>query len=176
MLDKIIELGFSFYYLRKTTKNVIVFDKKKSSLIQNVIPFAELSKSNDGVEHTRVTGEVSAAIIEDILHKLLLFEKRMGFLQSDLKLTNLAYEFATNANYLSKVVNHFKGKNFSQYVNALRISYVVEKLKKDKKFRKYTIKAISKEAGFNTTESFGKAFYQIMGILPSSFIKRLEEE
>jgi AraC-like DNA-binding protein len=46
-------------------------------------------------------------------------------------------------------------------------------LKEDQKFRKYTIKAIAIEIGFNTDQAFSKAFHKKTGVFPSSFIKEL---
>jgi AraC-like DNA-binding protein len=90
---------------------------------------------------------------------LTVFEKDQNYLLSNLKLNNLAKQFETNSSYLSKTINHYKGKNFSQYLNDLRIDFAIKKLKEDKKFRKYTIKAISEDVGFSNSESFAKAFY-----------------
>lgn len=174
--DKNIEFGFLQYYLRKAKTSQLFLEEQLSpESLQDLASLPEILENDpiekrSSIEH----GNLSAAIIEDILYKLSLFEKKMDFLQPDLSLTNLAYEFATNTNYLSRVVNQFKGKNFSQYTNTLRINYIIQKLETDKKFRRYTIKAISNEAGFNTAESFGKAFYQVTGMLPSLFIKQLE--
>ncbi|TEB41336.1 AraC family transcriptional regulator, partial [Flavobacterium circumlabens] len=77
--------------------------------------------------------------------------------------------------YLSKIINFYKGKNFSQYINDMRIIYAITKIKSDKKFRMYTIKAISEEVGFSNSESFAKAFYNNTGLQPSYFIKKIEE-
>lgn len=79
----------------------------------------------------------------------------------------------TNSSYLSKVVNFYKHKNFASYINDLRIEYVVEQLKEDKKLRSYTIKSIADEVGFNNVESFTKAFYKKTGIRPSYYINNL---
>ncbi|WP_416370339.1 helix-turn-helix domain-containing protein [Tenacibaculum ovolyticum] len=81
----------------------------------------------------------------------------------------------TNTNYLSKVINQHKNTTFSNYINRLRIDYIVEKLKTDSLLRKYTIKTIANEAGFKNTESFSKAFYKFTEIKPSYFIKELEK-
>ncbi|WP_109097198.1 helix-turn-helix domain-containing protein [Aquimarina sp. AU58] len=74
-----------------------------------------------------------------------------------------------------KVIYCHKQKTLSQYINDLRIDFVVEKFRSDSKFRKYTIKAIAQEVGFNTAEAFSKTFYKKTGIYPSYFIKKLEE-
>jgi AraC-like DNA-binding protein len=76
---------------------------------------------------------------------------------------------------LSKTINHYKGKNFTQYLNDLRITYIINKLKVDKKIRKYTIKAIAEEVGFSNSESFAKAFFNKTGLQPSYFIKKIED-
>ncbi len=114
--------------------------------------------------------------IKDILNKLENFEDELGFIQPDLSVNVLAKKFGTNSKYLSKIINTYKKKTFNHYINGLRIEESVVKLKKDSKFRKYTIKAIAQEMGFNTTDAFSKAFYKQNGIHPSYFIKELEKQ
>ncbi|NVK53168.1 MAG: AraC family transcriptional regulator, partial [Flavobacteriaceae bacterium] len=46
----------------------------------------------------------------------------------------------------------------------------------DRQFRKYSVKAIAHEVGFNTAESFSKAFFKFAGIKPSYFIKELNKK
>ncbi len=81
----------------------------------------------------------------------------------------------TNSNYLSKAINFDKNKNFKAYINDLRIDYVIEKLKIDGRFRKFTIKSIAVEIGFNNPESFSKAFHKKTNMYPSYFIRQLEK-
>ena len=119
--------------------------------------------------------DLSEDIVKDLLKKLISFEKQKKYLITNVKLNDLAKEFETNSTYLSRTINQFKNKNFSQYVNDLRIDYSIAKITEDHKFRKYTIKAIAEEVGFSNSESFSKAFYNKTGIQPSYFIKKLEE-
>jgi AraC-like DNA-binding protein len=117
---------------------------------------------------------VPQEIVANILAELKKFESSEKFTKQ-LSLTELAKKLGTNPKYLSKVINGHYQKNFSSYINELRIEYVISKLKSDAKFRNYTIKAISKEAGFGNTESFSKAFHKTTGIYPSYFIKQLQK-
>ena len=119
---------------------------------------------------------ISDVIVEDILRKLGSFEEKEKFLEPNLTVSILSKELKTNSKYLSKIINSYKNKSFSNYVNDLRIDFVVEKLKLDSKFRKYTIKAIANEIGFNTTEAFSKSFHKRTGIYPSFFLKQLEKK
>ncbi|WP_282088336.1 helix-turn-helix domain-containing protein [Aquimarina algiphila] len=109
------------------------------------------------------------------MDKLQVFEEKQGYLKQGLNAKDLAKSFGSNASYLSKVVNTFKEKNFTSYINDLRIDFVVTKLKEDRIFRKYTVKAIAQDIGFNNAEAFAKAFYKKTGIYPSYFIKELEK-
>ena len=114
-------------------------------------------------------------MITKILTSLENFEKDKEFLNSKISIAGLAKSIGTNPNYLSKTVNHFKKMSFSQYINTLRIAHAIDSLKSDPMYRKYTLKAIAAEFGFNNTESFSKAFYKETGIKPSFFMKSLEK-
>ncbi len=117
---------------------------------------------------------ISDEVQYHLLVKLQKFEESRGYLKSKLNTTDLAKSFVWNSSYLSIVVNTYKQKSFSQYINDLRIDYAVARLQTDTKFRKYTVKAIAQEIGFNTAEAFAKTFYKNTGIYPSYFIKQLE--
>lgn len=119
---------------------------------------------------------ISEIIVNDILKNLRKFEENNDFLNSNISVGSLSKRFKTNSKYLSKVINVHKNKSFSNYVNELRINYVVEELKTNSKFRKYTIRAIANEIGFNTTEAFSKSFFKTTGIYPSFFMKQLEKQ
>lgn len=119
--------------------------------------------------------KVSKNVINNILSSLEEFEDEKGFLDHNLSLHSLASRFETNPNYLSRVINAKIGKNFSRYINDLRIDYAMKYLLSDPRMRKYTIKAIAEECGYKSGESFSKAFYKQNGIYPSYYIKQLEK-
>ncbi|MDC7998266.1 helix-turn-helix domain-containing protein [Gilvibacter sediminis] len=120
--------------------------------------------------------EISAEIVDDILKKLERFEAKGQFTRGDVSLQSVAKRFNTNSSYLSKVVNLKKDKNFSQYISELRISYAVDQLQNNPRFRKYTIKAIAEEVGFGNAQSFSKAFKARTGLHPSYFIRNLNKQ
>ncbi|WP_025740899.1 helix-turn-helix domain-containing protein [Aquimarina pacifica] len=120
--------------------------------------------------------DIAEDLVKEILELLDVFEKNEDFLKSQISLSSVAKEFKTNSRYLSQIINTYKEKNFSNYIADLRIEYMINKLKIDKKFRNYKIQVIAKEAGFNTSESFSKSFFKATGIYPSYFIKELNNE
>lgn len=116
---------------------------------------------------------ISEIIVTDLVAKLERFENEKGYLQQDITIDYLVNLFDSNSNYVSKIINHFKKKSISQYINDLRIEYVVEQLKIQKNWRKFTIQALAFEIGFSSADSFARAFTKKTGLKPSYFIKSL---
>ncbi|GGG34326.1 hypothetical protein GCM10011344_38860 [Dokdonia pacifica] len=121
----------------------------------------------EGIDDTTITA---------ILHKLDQFEKKEGFLQKDITLAILAKKCATNTKYLPKIIHIHKDKSFVNYINSLRIDYILKELRENTILQKYTVKTISEEAGFNTAESFARAFKNKTGIRPSYYIRNLKKK
>ena len=157
------------FQLKKTYK--VRFENLiKNNSNEKIENITEILKSNNS-ENIGIAEE----IIESIIKQLILFEKNKGFLNSSITIQNLAQDFNTNSKYLSIIINAKKEKTFSQYINELRIDYIINELKNNKNLCKYTISAIAEEAGFNTAESFSKSFFKRTGLKPSYFIKELKK-
>ncbi len=114
--------------------------------------------------------------IEDIMSKLNDFEISQKYLLHGITVQSLAKDMNTNVKYLSLVINQYKEKSFITYLNSLRISHTIKELKGNSNLRKYTVKAIAHEVGFNSAETFSKAFYKEIGIKPSYFLKQLNKK
>ncbi|MCH2034299.1 MAG: AraC family transcriptional regulator [Tenacibaculum sp.] len=132
-------------------------------------------EENSSENKIEITG-VSEENIQKILSDLKKFEDKEQFLKKKYTLSSLAKELKTNSSYLSKVINFKKGTNFANYLNNLKIDYAINRLTSDKKFRSYTIKAISEESGFNSQQTFSIAFHKKTKLQPSYFIKQLEKQ
>jgi AraC-like DNA-binding protein len=122
------------------------------------------------------TLNIPKEIINSVLVGLALFEKEHQYISKDITLNLLAKNLDTNTNYLSKIINHYKDTSFSNYLNNLRINNIVNQLKKNTTIRKFTIKAIAQEAGFNNSDSFSKVFFKVKGVKPSVYIKGLKKK
>lgn len=120
--------------------------------------------------------ELKEAVVKELLEKLTQFEEEEYYLTRKLTQTALAKQLHTNSSYLSKVINQYKGMSFSQYLNELRINYILVRLKTDKRLRNYTIKAIANECGYTSSDSFATAFYAKTGLKPSYYIKKINSE
>jgi len=113
---------------------------------------------------------ISEETKKQIMEGLELFEKQQLFREKGITQTKLAVRLKTNTKYLSVIIKHNKAENFSLYINRLRVSYIVEKLKTDTKYRKYKISYLADETGYATASSFTRTFRKIIGITPSAYI------
>ena len=156
--------ALGYFYRREQ-----IYKKRFNALINQ-----NENNSNDPIEKSK-SSKLSKEIINTILDQLNSFENNQDYLSQNISIQSVAKTFDTNYKYLSKVINLYKEKRFSNYINDLRVEYAFNELKNDSKIRKYTIKAIANECGFNSAESFAKAFYKKYGIYPSFYIKQLEK-
>lgn len=116
---------------------------------------------------------INPVIVAQILAKITEFEKKRGYLKKDLNATRLAENFNTNYKYLCEVIRDHRHKGFTNYLNDLRIDYIVERLKAEPLLRKYTNSTLAAEAGFKTTQHFTTAFKKRTKISPGYFVKEL---
>jgi YesN/AraC family two-component response regulator len=139
-----------------------------------------IRKQQDKVEASSQTQQsnftISEVIVQDILERLEAFEKQKKYLQTNVSLQSLSKDLQTNPNYLSRVINFNRDKNFSQYLNDLRIGYALNALKVNPTFLRYSIKAIAFECGYTNATSFSRAFYKQTGLYPSFYIKQLSKK
>jgi AraC-like DNA-binding protein len=136
----------------------------------------QLTQIKDSISNIKINltkTKLSDDIVNDILHKLKEFESSEEFTKRNLSLNSLALYLKTNSKYLSTVINQHKKKNFTQYINDLRIEYLITILKTDKTYSNYTISAVAKEIGFKTPNAFSRAFYNKTGEYPSKHIKEI---
>lgn len=161
-----IALGFVFY------RNRIQSYERNFETILKKLTKAENTVSS---EDSSPTYAIKDENVVKIMHGLATFEAKKLFLHKNCTINFVAKKIQTNKTYLSKTLQSHKQKKFVEYITDLRIDYALSQLKSDTTFRKYDIKSIASELGFNTAESFSKAFKKRTGIYPSFYIKNLNK-
>ncbi len=127
----------------------------KFEFLNNYIQKKELVKAED----------------EDLKNKITrLFEEDNIFADSELNLHKLAQLLDTNTQYLSKYINNNFNCSFSFLVNSYRIS-MSKKLIKDPSKSHLSLLGIAMEVGFNTKNTFTRAFRKHCGMTPSEYKK-----
>ncbi|MCP2038309.1 helix-turn-helix domain-containing protein [Chryseobacterium sp. HSC-36S06] len=114
--------------------------------------------------------------VESILKQLENFEKEEKFLDSQVSQKSLSEDFGTNSTYFSKIINTYKGKNFTLYINDLRLDYIIDHLKNDVKYLNMDVKELASLAGFSSAENFSDHFRRKFDLKPSVFIKMMKEK
>ncbi len=129
----------------------------------------ERKKHNSPKTQPRLDEEIKNII----LTKLEKLEKKSFFLDPNCNLHLLAEQLKTNPKYLSQVINQEKKSNFNNYINELRINYLLPILLKDVEYRNSKLSYIAVSLGYNNLNTFNAAFKKRLGILPSKFIDEL---
>lgn len=119
--------------------------------------------------------KISSATEQNILQQLQNFEKNKDYTSSTVTLYYLANKFHCNTKYLSATIKKSTNKSFSQYINDLRLEYIINELKTNPKVRSYKISHLAEMAGFASHAAFTTAFIAFTNEKPSVYIKNLSE-
>lgn len=103
------------------------------------------------------------ALHGELIHYM---EEEKPFLESDLRLGDLAEALSHSSNHLSQVINDREGCNFSDFINRYRVEESKKLLQKDPDS---TLIQVAYRAGFNNKVTFTNAFKKFTGLLPSEF-------
>lgn len=112
---------------------------------------------------------------QKLLRQLTEFEESMLFTDRSMSLPFLAAHLGTNIKYLSHIINRYKGKDFNNYINELRVSYIIRQLRENPEFRKYKIATLADESGFSSANKFTTIFKKVTDVPPSVFIRHIQD-
>nr|WP_314495634.1 helix-turn-helix domain-containing protein [uncultured Chryseobacterium sp.] len=116
---------------------------------------------------------ISESVKLNLLEKLEKLELTYFYLDSKISIQTLAKKLDSNSKYVSDIINTYKKKNFTSYINEMRISYIKQKLKNENIYRSYKIKYLAEECGFSSHSVFSSVFKNIEGISPAQYIQLL---
>lgn len=190
LLITLLTAGLLYFYIyRKKQKtnydriNKILTDlelaKKKpeaNHLSDSVI--VEVGEKDSGIDPVQADNNqmMTPATEKKILAKLEKFEHSKLFTKSMVSLPYLASYCSTNTKYLSYVVNHYKKKDFKNYINELRVNYIIDKLTTDTMYKKYKMSTLAEETGFSSQSKFAAAFKKVTSVSPSEFLAHLKTQ
>ncbi|TDQ27764.1 helix-turn-helix domain-containing protein [Tenacibaculum caenipelagi] len=157
----LLTLAIITFYLLKGER------KKKEELLLQI-------HQNKPIEIEKKEYNIDKDLENKILNEFKNVTKNLDFLKPDFSINYIANKLETNTTYISFVFNKYHRESFKQYCTKLKINYVVEKLKTDKNFRKYSIQAVAEEIGYTNASAFTRAFKKHVGVTPSIFLKNLD--
>lgn len=177
----VVVLAIAFYlFWRRRSK---ILHKKYDELVQKIK--AENVEKEHPEEHTEVEEEEStvksAVGMTDETEKALLrrlekFEKNQLYLNKDVNRAWLTNYLNTNTRYLTEIIKIHKNNTYNNYINGLRVNYLLHKLVSEPVYREYKIDYLAEECGYSSRQVFLVCFKKETGFTPSYFIENLKKE
>ncbi|RST26823.1 AraC family transcriptional regulator [Chryseobacterium lacus] len=158
-----------------TTEYTTATPQKEKNSGPHLINEQQLENFSPLSYYSKIPG-INPQVVENVLTQLEEFEADFGFLDNQVSQKQLSEMFGTNSTYLSRIINAYKGKKFSTYINDLRLDYILHLLKTDWTYLKKDVKELSQITGFNSAENFSDNFQRKFKIKPSYFIKLMKEK
>lgn len=149
--------------------------KREEEITIHQLPHEFIKPAFDYEFYNKIPG-LNPVFVENILDQLEVFENENKFLDSQVSQKLLSENFGTNSTYFSKIINTYKGKNFTLYINDLRLDYIIEHLRNDVKYVNKDVKELATISGFSNAENFSDNFRRKFNLKPSVFIKMLKDQ
>lgn len=188
-IKKIIVIGLSIlmiisvlsvYYIRKSRKRLHQKYEDLKIKINQLTTDKTIEASTSALENKEESAKDGIYIPDEtvavLLKKLDKFERSAKYIKKNITLGSMATDLDTNTRYISELIKEYRGKNFNNYINGLRIAFITEKLYHDPQFRKYKVAYLAEYTGFASGTSFTTIFKKETGMTPSYFISQLEKE
>lgn len=166
---------FSDYYLRE----VRYIGYLLLSFTVHVFGYLLLLES-EPVEHIQKAKKYSGSSlatsrVSTLKQQLLtLLETEKPYLDSGLKLENLADQLQISPQHLSQLINTGFGTNFNAFINEYRVNEA-KKMLRSNKYNSYSLEGIALESGFSNRTSFYRVFKKHSGMTPSKFKNLIAE-
>ena len=104
---------------------------------------------------------------DELMQKICaLMEDQKLYLNSDLKLNDVADALNTNRNAISSCINSQRGCSFSQFVSGYRIDYAKGLMRRQPDIK---VSKVWMASGFSTETSFFRTFKAVTGMTPNEF-------
>lgn len=117
--------------------------------------------------HNDLHNESPDSTNDELMRQIrLLMEEQKLYLNSELKLNDVADALNTNRNLISSCINSQQGCSFSQFVNSYRVEYAKELIRSKPDMK---ISEVWMQSGFSTETSFFRTFKAVTGMTPSEW-------
>ena len=132
--------------------------------------------SPDLVADADIDGDVNTIcdnhqVICDRLMEYL--EKEKPYLKPNVKIVDIADDLQTNKAYLSRIINSYFKKNFSQFINWYRVRDAMDSFVKEPDI---DITTMAGRSGFQSMTTFNTAFTRYTGMTPGEWCKKYKNE
>lgn len=110
-----------------------------------------------------------AGLMESICQ---IMDERQLFLNSDLKVSDLAAELKTNSRYVSDCIKTIRNVTFKQFVNSYRVEYAKQLMRQHPEMK---LSAVGLMSGFSNEMTFFRTFKSFTDMTPREWISQFEQ-
>ena len=111
---------------------------------------------------------VTTANDKELMERICRYmEEQQPYLNSELKVQDVADALGTNRTYVSNCIKNVRGCSFSQFVNGYRIAYAQQLLRQNSTIK---LSEVWTASGFSSESSFFRAFKAITGMTPKDWL------
>jgi AraC-like DNA-binding protein len=101
-------------------------------------------------------------------------EKDQLYLNPELSLADLAQEVKLNTSIVSQAINAGLGLSFNDFINKYRVEHFIKRLQKGDHLQ-LTLLALALDCGFNSKNTFNRAFRKATGKAPKDYLEEMAE-
>ena len=102
-----------------------------------------------------------------------LMEEQKMFLNSELKVSDIAAELGTNSRYVSNCIKLEKNVTFKQFVNGFRVDYAKQLMRQHPDMK---LAVVGLKSGFSNEMTFFRTFKAYTGKTPKEWVLQFEEK
>ena len=121
-----------------------------------------------------VTGNLLCENHQVICDNLIeYFEREKPYLKPNVKIGDVADQLKTNKSYLSRIINSYFKKNFSQFINWYRVRDAMDTFMRRPSI---DISEMASKSGFQSMTTFNTAFTRYTGMTPGEWCKKYKTD
>ncbi len=167
------KLILTFFALLIILATILLFVYKKEKNKKERL-ITKINNQQQPIEVEKKEYNIDDVLENKILDKIKNINENYEFLDSNFSISSITKDLETNSTYVSFVFNKHYKESFKQYFTRRKIDYIINKLRTDGQYRKYSIQGLAQEVGYTNASAFSRAFKKQVGITPSAFLKTLD--
>nr|WP_299485351.1 AraC family transcriptional regulator [uncultured Allomuricauda sp.] len=171
-IEYVIFIALLFYLCYNGIRQYSLTGLRNNFLNSQIKDPQKNSSSAEKYTSSNLTNENIESYFKEILQ---LFDEEEIFLESQLKIEDVAKKLDISLHKVSQVINSKSNKTFFDFVNHYRVEYFKRLLSEPDK-RKFTILSLGIESGFNSKASMNRVFKNIVGQSPKEFQQNQSKE
>lgn len=146
---------------------IILYRKRRSTetIGMGAAPITEAAETGEEEEEAEESDKTNTGT--ELMRQISqLMEQEQLYLDSDLKLADLATRLHTNRNAVSACINNQRGYSFSQFISNYRVEHAKQLLRQHPDMK---MTEVWMQSGFTTESSFFRAFKAATGLTPTEW-------